>query len=183
MRLHVWLVVGALLVASGALAQERALQMGTKTSDAGYAVGVDVTIALDDMAKAGETFEKAFDNLATMAEAEGFTMLGPTRIVLKSMGPTADQKMPFQLQMLIIQQPTDEDLKAQLGFALVKLEPQKVAFTYHKGTLDQIQMSFMGLMTWVQQNGLQFAGLPWIVIYPTAEGGEPQVCEIQAPVQ
>ena len=182
MKGHYVLAGLALLAATGAGAQERALQMGTKTSDAGYAVAVDVTIPLNDLAKAGVTFGKAFDDLATMAEAEGFTMLGPTRIVLKSLGPTPEQTMPFQLQMMIVEQPTDEDLKAQLGFAILKLEPQKVAYTYHKGTLDQVQMSFMGLMLWLEQQGLQPAGMPWMVIYSTQGGGEPQVCEIQAPV-
>jgi len=172
-----------MLVASGTIAQERAVQTGTKTCDAGYAVAVEVTIPLDDMEKAGETFGKAFDDLQSMAEAEGFTLLGPTRIVLRNMGPTADGTMPFELQMLIIEQPTDADLQAQLGFAILRLEPQEVAYTYHKGTLDQIQMSFMGLINWVQETKLQLAGLPWMVMYPALDGGEPRSCEIQVPVQ
>jgi len=159
------------------------MQMGTKTSDAGYAIAVDMAIALDDMAQAEDAFGTALDDLASMAEAEGLTLVGPWRVALRSMGPTEDREMLFQLQMPIMEQPTEEDLAAEYGFEILQLAAQQVAYTYHKGPLDQVQMSLMGLIGWVQQNGMQLEGLPWMVIHHGPDGGEPEGCELQAPVQ
>jgi len=175
--------MGLVVMASAGTAQERAVQMGTKTSYAGYAVATELVMPIDDQAKAGKTFEKAFDDLASMAEAEGFTLLGQAQIVMQSLTPPADGRMPLQLQLVIIEQPTEEDLKAEPGFKIVKLQGQKVAYTYHKGALDQIQMAMFGLVTWVTGNQIQIVGAPWIIIHFTPEGDEPQVAEIQMPVK
>jgi len=183
MRGQLLVVATMLASATAGTAQERAMQTGTKTSDAGYAVAVDVSIPLDDMGKAGATFGAAFDDLTSMAEAEGFTLVGFSRVAMKSMGPTPDNRMLFQLQMPVMEQPTEEDLATDFGFEILQLHAQEVAYTYHKGSLDQVQAAFMGLIAWVQQNGRQLAGFPWMVVYPGSDGGEPSGCEIQAPVQ
>ena len=176
-------VVGLCGAASVVTAQEKAIQIGTKTSSGGYAVTTEVVVAVDDGAKATAAFGKAIENLTNMATAEGFTLLGPARIAMKSMGPGADGKLPTALELPIIDQPSDEDLKAQYGFGIVKLEEQKVAYTYHKGALDQLQMTMFGLLTWIGQQQLQIAGMPSITIYPDAKAAEPQVAEVQVPVK
>jgi effector-binding domain-containing protein len=118
-----------------------------------------------------------------MAEAEGLTLLGPFRIVLKNMGPTAEGTMPFQLQLPIIDQPTDEDLQADYGFEIVVLDAVEVAYTFHKGSMDQLQAPFMALMNWVPENGKQIAGLPCMIVYSVPENEEPSIVELQVPVQ
>lgn len=172
-----------LLIGGSGLAQERAAQIGTKTCDGGYAAALDVAIPINDAEQAAGIMSKAFADLRAMAQAEGFTMLGTFRIMTKSMTPTPDQKMAFQVQMLFIEELTAEDLQAEFEFSIVKLEPQKVAYTYHQGALDQVGTTIMRLLTWIGGNNLQMAGPPWIVVHLSANGSEPQVAEIQVPVQ
>ena len=180
-------VLAAVLVAvlvPGVFAQnvERPLQKGLKTSDQVTVVASDITIPTDDLAKAGEIFYKAFDDLAMTAEAEGFTMLGPSYIAMKSLKPPQGGDMPFRLQLVVVEEPTEEDLAAEYGFEIETLQAIPVAYAYHKGELDQLQGTFMGLFAWLGAQQLQPIGPPRIIMYPPTEGEEPNVAEIQVPV-
>jgi len=176
---------GILLAVTPALTQdiERPVQMGVKMTEPNAAVATQVSIRLDDMARSAELFEGAVGDLTSLAAAEGFTIIGPIHIVTQGMGQPVDGKMAFELRLLIAEQPTQEDLATDYGFTVVMAPSQKVAYTFHKGSLDQSQGTVMGLIQSTMQNGMQMTGGPQFVICPMGADEEPQVAEIRVPVK
>ncbi|MGQ9733171.1 MAG: hypothetical protein ACUVX8_18090 [Candidatus Zipacnadales bacterium] len=177
-------MIALLLLVAGVKAspQQHAIQRAVKTSQPAYALAMEVAIPLNDMARAGEIMEQAYEDLFAVATAEGFTPLGEMQIGMPSMMPV-EGKIPFQVLLVVIEEPTAEDLAPNATPKIAKIEPQKVAYTYHKGALDQLQMTFFGLFTWIGQQGLEIIGAPRIVIHPNPSGGEPQTAELQIPVK
>jgi len=177
--------LAVLLVLQMAVGQElgRPAQLGTKSTEPTVAVAVQVPVPLDDMGRSAELLGQAADDLTSMAVAEGLTLVGPMHIVTQNMAQAVDGQMTFELRLLIAEQPTEADLAADYGFSLVVSAPQKVAFTYHRGPLAELQSTTMDLIQWVMQSGLQMAGGPEFVMYSVPELEELQVAEVRVPVQ
>ena len=68
------------------------------------------------------------------------------------------------------------------GAIALEAAPQKVAYTFHKGPMDESQGTTMGLINWVMEQELQPTGGPEFVMN-LSEGEEPNVAEIRLPVK
>jgi len=166
---------------AAAQAPAREMQIGTKTSDIGYAISLAIEIPTDDIQATEGILQDNFALLKEATEAAGFTPVGPARIEVEISFENRPQgDIPAKLQLVVAEQPTDEELD-DANLNIVVLEPVKVAYTYHKGSLRDLQISFMRLGQWVLGQGLEPNGFPRIIAY--APGAEPGVAEIQIPVK
>ena len=183
------MVVATIVLASAAVvhgqAPEREMQTGVKTTADGWAVMTQVTVSVDDFGAAAKTFEDAFEKLWNSALAMGLTPLGPGHIVMMGMpvAPPEGGELSLEVQLPIIEQPTDEDLDAAGDLFIVPMEATKVAYTYHKGPFEQLQGSFMRLFGWVIANGHQPAGGPRIIAYAMSDDPSLQTAELQVPIE
>jgi effector-binding domain-containing protein len=190
MKARLMIVVVALALLTGctalyAQAPEREIQTGVKTTGEGWAVMTQVTVSIDDFSAAGKTFGDAFDKLWTGALAVALTPLGPGHMVMTNIpaAPPAEGELTLEVQLPIIEQPTDEDLDAVGDLFIVPIEATKVAYTYHKGPVEQLQGSFMRLLGWVMANGHQLAGAPRIIAYAMSDDPSLQTAELQVPIE
>lgn len=182
------MIVVVTALTSAALVQgqapEREIQTGVKTTGDGWALMTQVTVPIDDFGAAGKIFEDALGKLHAGAQARGLTPLGPGRIVMLSMpaAPPEDGALSLEVQVPFIEQPTDEDLDVAGDLVIVPIEAAKVAYTYHRGPLEQLQGSFMRLFGWVIANGHQPAGGPRIIAYAVSDDPSLQTAELQVPI-
>ena len=175
----------ALLMLTGAAWGQpvRTLQTGTKTSEPGYVTSLEADVPVADMEAAGQVVLERLTLLREATIAAGFTPTGKLRAVLQvSMEAPPQATVPFLVQLYIAEQPTDADLKAEWGFGLLRAEPEKVAYTYHKGSMEGAQLTFMRLWQWTMAQGLDVAGYPYMVLYGAGDK-PPDLLEIQLPVK
>jgi hypothetical protein len=182
-RLAGGIALVALGVASGAIAQERPLQTGTKTTEPGFVTSTELDVPTGDMEQGQRAMADGLALLREATQAAGFTLTGKARAVVQfsMQGPPGDT-VPFLLQLFIAEQPTDEDLKAEFDFQLLPVKAEKVAYTYHKGPLAEVQRTFMRLWQWSMAQGLDVAGYPCMVVQGISEKA-PDVIEVQLPVK
>ncbi len=181
-------VLACLLVAATVgwtqAAAEREIQTGLKTTGEAYAAQVELSYAMADIAKAKDEFPAALQKLMDDTTKAGLTPLGPGQIVIAGiMPPDPAGKITLEVQLPVIEQGTDKDLKGDAGVKLVKLPPTLVAYTFHKGGLLDLQTTFMRLFQWAQASGKEVSGAPTVIMYkpPTEDGS--MVAELQLPVK
>jgi len=164
-------------------AAQREMQTGVKTADTGYVTSLPVEVSLADAEQAERSVLEGFQLLRDATAAAGFTPLGKARVVAQiSMQAPPQGNVSFLLQLFVIEQPTDEDLKATHDFDLLPVEAEKVAYTFHKGPVRQAQLTFMRLAQWTMANNLDFGGYPYMILHDTS-GKAPEVIEVQLPVK
>ena len=160
----------------------RELQMGTKTSDSGFAAALEVEVPITDPQGAEKTLLESFDLLQEAVVQAGFTPLGTAQVVLQISFDTRPQgAVPCQLLLPIIEQPSEDDLNNEGDFAVVPVEAGKVAYTYHKGSFRELEVTFMRLFQYAVANDLEPAGYPRVIVY--TPGDEAGVAEVQLPVK
>ncbi len=183
MRTKCVLAALGLLVASGAIAQERPVQTNQKTTEPGYVTSLTLDVPVGDMQAAGQMVADRLALLSEATVAAGFTPTGKVRAVVQiNMQAPAAATVPFLLQLYVAEQPTDADLKAEQDFELVPVEAGKVAYTYHKGPMEGAQRTFMRLWQWTMAKGLDVAGYPCMVLYGLPDQA-PELVEVQLPVE
>ncbi|MBM3500721.1 MAG: hypothetical protein FJX74_18845 [Armatimonadetes bacterium] len=176
------IVLLGLLAASGALAQERAVQTGIKTTEPGYVTSLETDVPVGNMQAGQQLVKERLELLGEATRAAGFTPTGKVRAVVQvSMEAGPQETVPFLLQLYIAEQPSDADLKAQWDFELAPVTAEKVAHTYHKGSLEGAQVTFMRLWQWTMAKGLDVAGYPYMVLHGLPDQ-PPQLIEVQLPV-
>ena len=85
-------------------------------------------------------------------------------------------------QLYVAEQPSKEDLTAQFDFELAAVPEQKVAYTFHKGRLEDAQRTFMRLWQWTIAQGLDVIGYPTMVVNGVTDQ-DPEVVEVQLPIK
>jgi hypothetical protein len=172
-----------LLAASAGLCQERPVQTGTKTSEPGYVTSLSAEVPVGDVQASQQVVKDRLDLLREATLAAGFTPTGKARAVVQiNMEAGPGQTVPFLLQLYIADQPTDADVKAEQDFELLPLPAEKVAYTFHRGSLEGAQLTFMRLWQWTMAKGLDVAGYPYMVLYGLGEDA-PALIEVQLPVK
>jgi len=160
----------------------RRTQMGVKTSDSGFATALEIEVPIDD-AEAGEkALLESFDLLLEATTEAGFTPVGTGRITMRiSFEVRPEGRVPFLLQVPIVEQLTEEDWEADESFDIVRIEPEKVAYTYHKGPYEEMEITIMRLGQWTIANEHELSGYPTIIVYSTTP--ETEVAEVHIPVK
>jgi hypothetical protein len=184
LRVLVWaLSLGALLGASGWSQGNRPVQTGVKTSDSGYATARQVLVPAGEDEEGQRIVREGFELLRDATVAAGFTPVGKARIVVQvGMEGPPQGTLPFLLELFIIDQPTPDDLKAEHDFQLLPVKAEKVAYTFHKGPVAEVERTFMRLVQWTIGQGLDMAGQPTMILYDIS-GKVPEVIEAQIPVK
>jgi hypothetical protein len=178
--------IALLLIAITGAAQAagRKAQTGVKTSDPGYVVSLDVPVPVGDLGGAGRLIRENLDLLSDAAIAEGFTPVGKGRVVIQLNLQTPPQgAITVSLQQFILEEPSEEDLQVERDFALLCVPAERVAYTYHRGTLEELQGTFVRLMQWMIGEGLDPNGFPMAIAYSIPATGLPEVYEVQMPVK
>ncbi|MGQ9733170.1 MAG: hypothetical protein ACUVX8_18085 [Candidatus Zipacnadales bacterium] len=179
--------VGALVFVSSLgwpQALEREMQIGTKTSDPGYVASLKVNVPIKDRAAAEQLIRDSFQLLMEATKADGWTASGKARVVFEvSMENPPGEIIPFHLQLFIIEEPTKEELEAARDYELLRLEAEKVAYTFHKGAVEQLQITLMKLAQWMIGQGLDMEGYPCAIIHDLSSQNAPQVFEVQIPTK
>lgn len=179
-------------VAVSAQTPHRAMQMGVKTTGAGWAIMAPVTLFTDNLSAASGTMQEAFMKLWTEALAVGLTPLGPGHVVMMTMptGPPEGGEFSFEVQLPIIEEPTDADFDRAEQAVIVPIEARKVAFTYHKGAGEDPQAvftalsgSFTRLYEWLMAKGHEPAAPPRVIAYGVDRTGAFQAAELQVPIE
>ena len=175
-----------------AQAPEREIQTGVRTTADGWAVMTQVTVSIDNLSAASKMMQEAFMKLWTEALAVGLTPLGPGHVVMMSMptGPPQGGELSFEVQLPIIEEPTDRDFDRAEEAVIVPIEASKVAYTYYKGSGADPQAAFTGLSgsftrlyQWLLAKGHEPSGPPRIIAYGVGETGAFQAAELQAPIE
>jgi len=177
-----------MMLAAAALSQQapqREMQTGVKTSDEVYAAVAEVQVKPGVPGQGEEAVGTAIQDLLTQVADAGFTPLGSIQVaVVSPLPPPADGSMTLQIRIPIIEQPTPEDLQPDAPLSIAKLAATQVAYTYHKGPMQDVELSFARLMQWVMAQNLPMAGAPFIIIYGTPDPDPmKQVAELQVPVK
>lgn len=183
MRRLFGLVALGVLVASGAMAQERQMQTGTKTTEPGFVTSMEVDVPVADTAQGERLVADRLALLRDASRAAGFTLTGKARAIVQfSMAGPPGETIPFVLQLFIAEQPTDAELKAERDFQLLPVKAEKVAYTFHKGPLAEAQQTFMRLWQWTMAQGLDINGYPCMVVQGISDQA-PEVIEVQLPLK
>ena len=160
----------------------RRTQMGVKTSDSGFATVLEIEVPIDDDEAGEKALLEAFDLLLEATKEAGFTPVGTGRITMRiSFEVRPEGRVPFLLQVPIAEQPTEADREADESFDIVSIEPEKVAYTYHKGPYDEMEITLMRLVQWTIANEHDLNGHPTVIVYSTTPATE--VAEVQIPVK
>jgi len=190
------MVVVAIVLTGAAIvhgqAPEREIQMGVKATGAGWAIMTQATISVDNLPAASKIMQEAFTKLWTEALAVGLTPLGPGHVVVMTMpvGPPQAGELSFEVQVPIIEEPTDADFDRVEEAVIVPIGDSKVAYTYHKGssadpqaTFTALSGSFTRLYQWLMAQGHEPTGPPRIIIYAVDATGASQTAELQVPIE
>jgi len=166
-------------------APEREMQTGVKTSDEVYAAVAEIQVKFGVPGQGEDAVGKAIRDLFTQVTDAGFTPLGQIRVaVVSPLPPPADGSMALQVRIPVIEQPTEQDLQADAPLSITKLEATRVAYTYHKGSIQDVQLSFARLIQWIMAQKLEIAGAPFMIIHATPDRDPmKQVAELQIPVK
>jgi effector-binding domain-containing protein len=182
------LLAATVAFVSGALAQqppERPIQTGVKTTAESYAVVTEQSVPMDQVATLRDNLPQALQKLGQDAQAAGYTLLGPVQVTISGvMPPSPDGKLTILIAMPVIEQPTEDELKAIEGLKVCRLEPTQVAYTFHKGGMMELQGSFMRLFQYTMGSGKEVIGAPTIIVADPAKAfGDTMVAELQLPVK
>ncbi len=165
-------------------APERETQTGLKTTGEVCAAMTELKYTMADIAKAKDDLVPALMKLMEDTTKAGLTPLGPSQVVIAGvMPPDPAGNITLQLQLPVIEQATEADLKADAPLKMVKLAPTLVAYTFHKGGLVDLQNTLMRLFQWTMASGKEACGAPVVVLYKPPEADGSMVAELQLPVK
>lgn len=183
--LYVGLALIFAVVASSGLSQtgERQFRTGVKSSEPGYVTSLEVDVPVADADAAERLVSETYNLLREATLRAGFTPTGKARAVAKisTEGPLG-ATIRIALQLFVVEQPTDEDLKGGFDFELLHVDAEKVAYSFHKGSIRSAQATFMRLWQWTVAQGLDVNGYPCMVVYGLSDKA-PDVFEVQLPVK
>lgn len=164
-KLFGMVVVTALVVAflGSAQAQERGVQTGVKKVPA---MTVAYKVQTSTFEEAGKVIPVTLRELFTAARDNGLHPLGYVVLhVQMDTPPVPGEAIRWELWLPIADAPQPDDLKPQAVVLVKQVEQTPVAFTYHLGPVEQLQETFMDLVSWAMGRGVDLTGEARLITY------------------
>ncbi|MEN6345499.1 MAG: hypothetical protein ABFE16_09330 [Armatimonadia bacterium] len=150
-----------------AQAQERGVQTGVKKVPA---MTVAYKVQTSTFEDAGKVIPVTLRELLTAARDNGLHPLGYVVLrVQMDAPPVPGEAIRWELWLPIADAPQPDDLKPQAVVLVKQVEQTPVAFTYHLGPIEQLQETFMDLVTWAMGRGVDLTGEARLITYGQLE--------------